>query len=120
MAYLMVAEKQFKDRSLAGSYDVGPNESDCLETGQVVTLFCEQWNEVMGTNIAWENVNDGGPHEANFLKLDCSKIKRIFDWKPRWDIKTAIRKTIEWNYVFVSDGEIRKCINRQIEEHYHA
>lgn len=120
MAYLLIAEKQFADRGMAGNYNVGPNESDCLETGKVVTLFCEQWNEVMGTNIAWENVSDGGPHEANFLKLDCSKIKRTFDWKPRWDVETAIRKTIEWNHVFFSDGEIRKCISGQIEEYYHA
>ena len=44
----------------------------------------------------WENRFVGGPHEANFLKLDCSKIRSVFGWKPRWHVAEAIEKTVEW------------------------
>ncbi len=118
MAYLMVAESQYQDRNLAGSYNIGPGEGDCLTTGELVTVFCEQWNELMGTNITWENVSDGGPHEANFLKLDCSKVKRILGWKPKWNVNTAIKKSIELYSCYEREGFIDKLDDqiRQYEE----
>ena len=75
VAYLLIAQAQYQDRKYAGSYNVGPDDVDCRTTGELVTLFCNKWNEVNGTNITWLNRYDGGPHEANFLKLDCSKLK---------------------------------------------
>ena len=75
-------------------------------------LFVNKWGE----NMQWINRYDGGPHEANFLKLDCSKLKTTFDWKPRWNLEDAIEKTVEWSKCWVSDGDIRECMDKQIEE----
>lgn len=116
--YLMIAEKQYQDKSLAGSYNVGPDDSDCWTTGELVTLFCTQWNEIMKKNISWKNVSDDGPHEANFLKLDCSKLKRTFDWKPRWNVEMAMKKIVEWNQEYMSGNNISECMNRQITEFF--
>ena len=82
MAYLLVAQEQYKNHELAGNYNVGPNEENCLSTGDIASLFCTKWNEKSGNNIKWINKWDGGPHEAHYLKLDCSKIKQVFQWKP--------------------------------------
>ena len=71
--YLMLAARQYEDSGLAGCYNVGPDETDCYTTGEIVTLFCEKWNCATGQRISWLNEYDGGPHEANFLKLDCAK-----------------------------------------------
>ena len=71
-AYLMIAQKQYEDGHFAGWYNVGPDDCDCLTTGELVTLFCDTW----GNGLKWIDKYDGGPHEANFLKLDCSKIKQ--------------------------------------------
>lgn len=117
-AYLMIAEKQYQDKSLAGSYNVGPDDSDCWTTGELVTLFCTQWNEIMKKNISWKNVSDDGPHEANFLKLDCSKLKRTFDWKPRWNVEMAMKKIVEWNQEYMHGNNISECMNRQITEFF--
>lgn len=116
MAYLMVAERQYKDKSLQGNYNVGPDEKDCLTTGELVSLFCDQWNEAMRTATTWENRSDHGPHEANFLKLDCSKMKRTFGWKPQWDVRTAMQKIIEWNREYLSGGSVLDCTDKQIKE----
>ena len=90
VAYLMIAAAQYEDKEkYASNYNVGPNETDCWTTGDLVTLFCETWNQKTGKPIKWVNQYDGGPHEANFLKLDCSKLKTTFDWEPRWDIRTT-------------------------------
>ena len=64
------------------------------------------------------NRYDGGPHEANFLKLDCSKIKRVFGWKPRWGVEEAVEKTVEWSKVYFAKGDIPACMDAQIKEFF--
>lgn len=110
--YLMIAEKQYIDKKYAGYYNVGPNDKDCVTTGELVTLFCEKWGEGM----TWENRFVGGPHEANFLKLDCSKIKHIFGWKPKWTVEHAIEKTVEWTKIYMEHGDLAACMEKQIQE----
>ena len=76
IAYLMIAKEQYEDAKYQGYYNVGPDETDCVTTGDLVDLFVEKWGEGM----KWVNQYDGGPHEANFLKLDWSKLKTTFGW----------------------------------------
>ena len=115
-AYLTVAQKQYEDPSLADSYNVGPEERDCRTTGELVTLFCESWNRLHGTDIKWNHLSDGGPHEANFLKLDCSKIKAVIGWRPRLSIEEALDKTVEWSNAYYSGENVSECMERQIGE----
>ena len=116
MAYLMIAQAQYEDKAYAGNYNVGPDESDCWTTGELVTLFCEKWNMKNGSSVKWINQHDGGPHEANFLKLDCSKIKRTFGWKPRWNVETAMEKIVEWTGVYFRKEDVASCMERQIRD----
>ena len=111
-AYLMIAAKQYGDYKYAGYYNVGPDDRDCYETGKLVDTFVKHWGE----DLKWIDRYDGGPHEANFLKLDCSKLKTTFGWQPRWDLNTAISKVVEWTKCWSSGGDVRKCINAQIKE----
>ncbi|MCM1333974.1 MAG: CDP-glucose 4,6-dehydratase [Eubacterium sp.] len=114
VAYLTLAMKQYVDRALAGSYNIGPDDCDCVETGELVDLFCQAW----GGNAAWKNVSEANaPHEANFLKLDCSKIKATLKWKPRWHIDDAVEKTVEWSKACLSGADINAVMERQIREY---
>lgn len=112
-AYLMIAQKQYKDKAYAGWYNVGPDEYDCVTTGELADLFCAKW----GSGAKWENKWMGGPHEANFLKLDCSKIKKTFGWRPRWNISDAIAKTCEWTKIWFVNGDIPAVMDKQIDEY---
>lgn len=109
-AYLMIAALQYEDRRYAGYYNVGPDDTDCFQTGALVDLFVNKW----GDELKWINQYDGGPHEANFLKLDCSKLKNTFNWKPRWNLDKAIEKVVEWSKCWVENGDIRKCMDQEI------
>lgn len=115
-AYLMILKKQYEDRKYAGNYNVGPDDSDCRTTRELVTLFCDTWNRMTNEKMIWENRYDGGPHEANFLKLDCSKIKAIIGWTPTWCVEDAIEKIVEWNLAYMKNENIEECMNRQIQE----
>lgn len=113
-AYLVIAQKQFEDKKYAGFYNVGPDETDCVTTGNLVDTFCAKWGE----GIKWIDRYDGGPHEANFLKLDCSKLKTTFGWKPRWNFDTAIEKSVEWSKVYAAGGDVVACMDKEIEEFF--
>lgn len=115
VAYLMIAQAQYENRNLAGSYNVGPDDTDCWTTGELVTLFCDKWNKEMKTNINWKNVYDGGPHEANFLKLDCSKLKATFGWNPHWNVETSVEKIVEWSKVYLDGQNVSTCMDDQIK-----
>ena len=109
--YLMIAAMQYQDAKYAGYYNVGPDDVDCFKTGALVDLFVNKWGE----GLKWINRYDGGPHEANFLKLDCSKLKSIFDWKPHWKLETAIEMVVEWSKCWLEGGNVRRCMDKQIE-----
>ncbi|MBZ9686398.1 CDP-glucose 4,6-dehydratase [Clostridium estertheticum] len=114
--YLMIVQKQYEDIKYADYYNVGPDESDCITTGRLVDIFCSKWEVATGKKQAWINKYDGGPHEANFLKLDCSKLKSVFGWKPKWDVETTIEKTVEWAKVYFDGGNIAFIMDKQIDE----
>ena len=65
--------------------------------------------------MKWENRYDGGPHEANFLKLDCSKLKSVFGWTPVWNLSDAIGNTVEWAKCMRDGKDLGECMDRQIE-----
>jgi CDP-glucose 4,6-dehydratase len=90
--YLLLAEKQYEDKSFAGAYNFGPDDHSCVTTGELVGLFCKEWGEM----ASWRIQGDGGPHEANFLKLDCSKSKSVLGWRPHWDIHEAMTQIVSW------------------------
>lgn len=111
-AYLMIAARQYEDAKFAGYYNVGPDDVDCFQTGALVDLFVQKW----GDDMKWVNCYDGGPHEANFLKLDCSKLKTTFGWTPHWNLDTAIIKVVEWSKCWMNGEDVRACMDKQINE----
>ena len=117
MAYLDIVAMQYENKELAGSYNVGPDEIDCIHTGKLVSLFCDSWYKHAGEKIVWESRSDKGPHEANFLKLDCSRFKKTFDWKPVWHIDTAIDKSVEWYNAYHKRQDIKQIMKKQLQEY---
>lgn len=110
--YLMISARQYAERRYAGYYNVGPDIEDCMQTGELVDKFVQYW----GNGLRWIDQYDGGPHEANFLKLDCSKLKSTFGWKPRWNLDKAVEKTVEWTKCWRLGGDTGACMDRQIQE----
>lgn len=113
-AYLMIVKEQYENPGLAGAYNVGPDDMDCITTGELADLFCRAWKD----GAAWENLYAGGPHEANFLKLDCSRIKNTFGWKPHWHVKEAVDRSVEWYRFWVAGDDMIRVTDEQIFEYF--
>jgi len=111
--YLILAARQYNEKSIEGAYNFGPDDGSCLTTGDLAELFCSIWGE----DASWITQSDDGPHEANYLKLDCSKAKSILGWKPKWDIRIAVEKTVEIAKC-KTDTEKIVCLKDQIKEYF--
>ena len=111
--YLEIAQRQYGDKAYAGYYNVGPDDCDCVTTGELVDLFCSCWGE----GAAWENRSEANaPHESGFLKLDCARLRQTFGWKPTWNIRKAIEMTVAWTKTWRAGDSIPETMDRQIAE----
>ncbi len=99
--YAMIAMMQAQDKKYSGYYNIGPEDEDCITTGRLADLFVKYW----GDGAGWIDQSEkDAPHEASFLRLDCTKLKSVFGWKPIWHVDEAVKETVEW-YRAWNDGE---------------
>lgn len=113
-AYLLMAQRQYEDPALAASYNVGPDDCDCVNTGDLVALFAKY----AGSGFDWVDATDpDAPHEAAFLKLDSTKMKQAFDWSPHWHIGDAVEKTVEWTLAYLHNENVRDVMESQISKY---
>ncbi|MBR1532660.1 MAG: CDP-glucose 4,6-dehydratase [Eubacterium sp.] len=111
--YLLIAMKQYENREFAGYYNVGPDDSDCITTGELCDIFCKHYGE----GAEWKNISEkNAVHEAGFLRLDTSKLKSTFGWKPVWNIDTALLKVVEWTKVYAAGGNVDAVCEAQIKD----
>ena len=110
-AYLNLAMLQYSDKErYAGNYNVGPDDCDSVTTGELVDLFCHFWS-----GAVWEDRSEkNAPHEAGYLKLDCSKIKRVMGWAPKWHIDDAVRYSVEWSRIYLNKGNVEEEMEKEI------
>ncbi|MCR5374382.1 MAG: CDP-glucose 4,6-dehydratase [Lachnospiraceae bacterium] len=119
-AYLMVAKAQYEDRAYAGNYNIGPEDSDAIMTGELVSIFCDCWNRNNEAKelckASWTTNAVKGPHEAGLLKLNCDKIKRTFGWEPKWNINETLDRTVEWYMAYLNGDNVKEVTDKQIHE----
>jgi CDP-glucose 4,6-dehydratase len=112
-AYLLIAQRQVENPALAGAYNVGPEESDCITTGVLAGLFCRAWGA--GASFETPEANRPvGPHEANFLRLDSARIRAALGWRPRWGIARAVAETVAWSKAHLAGEDLPALMDAQI------
>lgn len=90
--YLTIAMEQAENPEMSGYYNVGPDEDDCVTTGELCDLFKKYARGFDWINRSEENA----PHEASFLRLDNSLIKKTFGWEPKWHIGEAVKASVDF------------------------
>lgn len=112
--YLLLAQRLYeKGPEYAEAFNFGPNESDAMPVEWIVKRICHNWGD--GASYVVESGDH--PHEANYLKLDCSKAKSKLGWAPQWDLEKSLEKIIEWVRVYQKKSEMRDVCLSQIEEY---
>lgn len=112
-AYMLIAYKQYVDVDCCGNYNIGPDDCDCVTTGELVDLFCKKW----GGNAAWTiKMETDAPHEANYLKLDCSKMKSIFKWHPVWHLDECMDMIVRFHKKLLSNESVEQEMEYEINK----
>ena len=113
-AYLVLCEKLFNHgNKYAEAWNFGPTDEDCKPVSHIVDLMIKYW----GNKSSWKIDDKFNPHEAQLLKLDCSKAAQKLNWIPKWNLENAIKNTVEWHKEWLNGGNIKiKSIN-QIKEY---
>ena len=101
-SYLYIAMKQYEDMSYAGWYNVGPDDCDCVTTGELCDIFAAAYGEGASWNSEAE---PGAPHEADFLKLDNTRLKETFGLHPVWHIAEAVKAAADWTRAWLKSDE---------------
>jgi CDP-glucose 4,6-dehydratase len=115
MGYLMLANKLYeKGAEFAEGWNFGPNEHDAKPVGWIVEKITEQW----GSGATWVLDGQTHLHEANYLKLDCSKAKSEIDWQPRWNLEMAISKIIHWHRSYLGGEDMHRITLDQIDSYF--
>ena len=109
--YLVLAQKLYEEgTTYAEGWNFGPNDEDAKPVQWIVDKLTKAWGE----GASW--VLDGGdhPHEAHYLKLDCSKAKTRLDWHPRWHLEDALSAIIEWHRAYRDGKDMHELTLDQI------
>lgn len=109
--YLLLAQRLYEEGAIyAEGWNFGPNDEDAKPVQWIVEKLTKSWGE----GASW--ALDGGdhPHEAHYLKLDCSKAKARLDWHPRWNLDEALGSIIEWHRAHRDGKDMRELTLRQI------
>lgn len=111
--YLLLAQKLYEDGAhYAEGWNFGPAEEDAWPVEWIVQRLCRQW----GAGARYEIDEGDHPHEAHYLKLDCSKARSGLGWHPRWDLDKALDSIIEWTQSYRSGDNLQKVCLGQIAE----
>ena len=112
--YLMLCQQLInKPDTFSGAWNFGPNQEDARPVSVLADIIAKSW----GGNAEWRDDNKKHPHEANYLKLDCSKAKNILNWKPIWTLDQSLVETVKWYKAFYNNENMSKFTLRQIEKY---
>lgn len=111
--YLVLAESLYGEegKSYAEGWNFGPVDEDARPVEWIVNQICNAWSN----DASWIAQTGEQPHEANFLKLDISKARQRLDWAPRWNLETAVARTIDWHRAWIDGQDMREFSLKQID-----
>jgi CDP-glucose 4,6-dehydratase len=109
--YLILAQALYeKGPAFASGWNFGPRDEDNRTVREVADLLISGWGET----ARWEKEGSDQPHEANLLKLDCSKARTQLGWIPKWNLECAAQKIVEWQKSFQAKENMQEISLAQI------
>ena len=67
-----------------------------------------------GEGASWKSDSTQHPHEATYLKLDCSKANRLLGISPVLDLATSLQWIVDWYSAFNENEDMRQISEAEI------
>lgn len=115
--YLLIAEKLFHHGpSYAEGWNFGPNDCDARPVDYIADKLVKLWGE----DACWQLDGADHPHEAGYLKLDCSKARQRLNWEPRWDLDKTLERIVKWHKAWLNHDDMRQYTINEINDYMKA
>lgn len=112
--YMILCQSLYNDgEKFSSAWNFGPRDGDNRTVSQLINLLAHSW----GCGANWKKDSSKHPHEATFLKLDCSKAHAKLGWMPKWDLETAILKTVDWHKSYHLNEDMRAVSLAQVQNY---
>ena len=109
--YLILAQELYLyGDEFAEGWNFGPIDEDCKPVSWILDRMVTYW----GNDASWNLDKNNNPHEAGFLKLDCSKASNRLKWKPKWDLQLTLKSIVDWHQLYTNGGDIKKQCLKEI------
>ena len=103
--YLVLAQELYiNGDEFAEGWNFGPNDEDCKPVNWILDRMVTYW----GNDASWSLDKNNNPHEAGFLKLDCSKASNRLKWKPKWNLQLTLKSIVDWHQLYINGGDLKK------------
>lgn len=110
--YLVLAQALYeKGVEFSSAWNFGPSDTDSRSVKEVVNLLID----ASPAGARWMQDQSEQPHEANSLKLDCSKANQLLGWRPRWSLEAAVQNIADWQKAFIAKEDMQNISLKQIE-----
>ncbi|WP_086296432.1 CDP-glucose 4,6-dehydratase [Campylobacter devanensis] len=101
--YLHIGQKLLEEKvEFSGAWNFGPSDEGSITVEEVVKNVKKHWDKI-DYQI---NQDPNQPHEANLLKLDCSKAHILLKWQDVWDSQTTFEKSVKWYKAYYENNQI--------------
>jgi len=112
--YIAIAEKLYTEGAeFSEAWNFGPKDEDAQPVQKIVEILSSSW----GDGAKWFLSEGDHPHEANYLKLDCSKAKTKLDWQPVWGLDVTLSKIVAWHKAWLNKDGMRERTLAEIKEY---
>lgn len=112
--YLVLAEKLYTHGdSFAGAWNFGPKDEDCQSVEWILNAMINTWGE----GASWELDTNNNPHEAGYLKLDCSKAAQQLKWAPHWNLDFTLNSIVQWHKAWLDHADMKKHCLKEINKY---
>lgn len=109
--YMVLAERLYTDGpQFSQAWNFGPRDEDVLPVEDLV----KKLSALLKDGIDYDIESTGNPHEAMYLKLDCSKASTYLGWYPRTSINNALNFIAEWHTAFLTKKNMQDVSRAQI------
>ena len=109
--YLVLAQELFLNGDeFAEGWNFGPKDEDCKPVSWILDQMVSHW----GNNASWSLDKNNNPHEAGFLKLDCSKASNRLKWDPKWNLQLTLKSIVDWHQLYSNGGDLKKQCLKEI------
>jgi CDP-glucose 4,6-dehydratase len=98
-----------RGQEFASSWNFGPRDQDTITVEKLANLFVKGW----GSGEMTIQPDTFAPHEAQILRLNCSKSRLKLGWQPVLSLAQGLELTVDWYRRFYQNPAVARSVTEE-------